>query len=142
MASMIALPLKPFTQTRSEPGPEPILENGDRLSQAEFHRRYEQMADDVKAELIGGVVYMASPLRTPHGGRTRLVSTLLGNYQAGTPGVEGEDNATTILGGDSEPQPDHSLRLLPEQGGRSRSGRLRLSSARSDGMTDTRFDTA
>lgn len=120
MASMISVPSLPRVRPTPRRRPPPILENGDRLSQPEFHRRYEQMAEDVKAELIGGVVYMASPLRAPHGGGSRLIASVLGTYQAATPGVDGEDNATTILGEQSEPQPDHLLRLSPERGGRSR----------------------
>jgi hypothetical protein len=45
----------------------PPLHNGDHMSQAEFHRRYEAYPDDVKIELIGGIVYVASPLKRPHG---------------------------------------------------------------------------
>ncbi|NEP28315.1 MAG: Uma2 family endonuclease, partial [Moorea sp. SIO3I6] len=46
----------------------PPLENGDQLTLAEFERRYSAMADLKKAELIEGIVYMASPLRiTQHG---------------------------------------------------------------------------
>ncbi len=41
----------------------PPLESGDSLSRAEFERRYQAMSDIKKAELIEGVVYMASPLR-------------------------------------------------------------------------------
>ncbi len=39
----------------------PSLENGDRLTRAEFERRYATMSDVKKAELIEGVVYMSSP---------------------------------------------------------------------------------
>ena len=39
-------------------------------------------------------------------------------YAENTPGVKVVDNATTILGWKSEPQPDASLRILPEYGGR------------------------
>ena len=39
------------------------LENGDQMTQAEFHRRYKAYPEDVKFELIGGVVHMASPMR-------------------------------------------------------------------------------
>ncbi len=39
----------------------PLLENGDRLTREEFHRRYEAMPEKVKAELIKGVVYMRLP---------------------------------------------------------------------------------
>ncbi len=35
-----------------------------------------------------------------------------------TPGIEAMDNATTIIGWKSEPQPDGLLRILPEYGGR------------------------
>src|SRR5438094_514223 len=42
------------------------FENGESLTQPEFHRRYADYPDDVKAELIGGIVYMASPLSLPH----------------------------------------------------------------------------
>lgn len=45
----------------------PPLENGDRLSRTEFERRYMAMPKLKKAELIEGIVYMASPLRfEPH----------------------------------------------------------------------------
>ena len=36
----------------------PALENGDRLTRAEFERRYEAMPHLKKAELIEGVVYV------------------------------------------------------------------------------------
>jgi hypothetical protein len=41
----------------------PPLENGDRLTRIEFERRYALMPQIKRAELIEGVVYMASPLR-------------------------------------------------------------------------------
>ena len=41
-------------------------------------------------------------------------------YKVGTPGVEASDNATVRLDWDNEPQPDASLRILPEFGGQSR----------------------
>jgi hypothetical protein len=41
----------------------PILENGDRVTREEFERRYHRMPNVKKAELIEGVVYVASPLR-------------------------------------------------------------------------------
>lgn len=97
----------------------PLLENGDRMKQPEFHRRYLAYPDDVKFELIGGIVYMASPLRYPHGRYSHMLSIEFGLYAAATPGVEGADNVTTILDEESEPQPDLALRLLPEYGGQS-----------------------
>src|SRR5438874_11663194 len=45
----------------------PPLEQGDHLNQKTFHERYEAMPSHVRAELIGGVVFMPSPLKRPHG---------------------------------------------------------------------------
>jgi Uma2 family endonuclease len=47
------------------------------------------------------------------------LGAILNRYQEATPGVEALDNATTILGKKSEPQPDLALRILPEHGGQS-----------------------
>ena len=90
------------------------------MSQAEFHRRYEAYPEDVKFELIGGIVYMASPLRRIHGKRHVRLCMVLDLYESQTPGLELLDNATTILGDESEPQPDLSLRILTDFGGQSR----------------------
>jgi Uma2 family endonuclease len=89
------------------------------MGQAEFHRRYEAYPEDVKFELIGGIVFMASPLKRPHGVYHPELSLVLTLYKAGTPGVEVADNMTTILGEESEPQPDLMLRLLKECCGQS-----------------------
>jgi Uma2 family endonuclease len=97
-----------------------LLCNGDRMNQREFHRRYEAYPEDVKFELVGGIVYMASPLRRPHGTYHYKLSHALAHYEDATPGVEGSDNATQILGKESEPQPDLALRILTECGGQSR----------------------
>ena len=98
----------------------PLLEAGQRLDRATFHALYEQMPEHVKAELIGGVVYMASPLGLPHGEMTSTVVAWLANYRFRTPGVREADNATMILDDRSEPQPDVVLRILPDSGGSSR----------------------
>ena len=97
----------------------PLLCNGDRMKQAEFHRLYEAYPEDVKFELVGGIVYMASPLGLPHGEDHPQLSLVLTLYASETPGVAVADNATVILGEESEPQPDLLLRILPEYGGRS-----------------------
>lgn len=96
------------------------LEAGDHLDQPTFHARYEAMPPDTRAELIGGVVYIVSPMKNPHGRHTRDVSFWLRSYEIATPGVEGGDNLTTILGDDSEPQPDACLYIRPEKGGQVR----------------------
>ena len=97
----------------------PLLCNGDRMKQPEFHKRYEAYPEDAKFELVGGVVYMASPLRMPHGRYQPKLSLVFALYESETPGVELADNATVILGVESEPQPDLMLRILTEAGGRS-----------------------
>ena len=40
----------------------PPLADGQRLGQAEFHRRYEAMPPRTRAELVGGIVHMPSPM--------------------------------------------------------------------------------
>jgi Uma2 family endonuclease len=98
----------------------PTLESGDRMTRAEFHRIYEQMPKGFKAELIGGIVYVASPLRRRHGTHHVRLATVFGTYEGGTPGVEAGDNTTLILSDEDEPQPDLFLRILPEYQGQSR----------------------
>lgn len=108
--------IKPERMTRSYA---PLLVNGDRMKQPEFHRRYALYPGDEKFELIGGIVYMASPLRWPHGIYAIKCGSVLNLYSEATPGVEVGAEATAILGEDSEPQPDITMRLLAEYGGRS-----------------------
>lgn len=99
----------------------PVLESGDRLSRIEFERRYQGMPEVKKAELVEGVVYVASPLRyRQHGQPHSDIMTWLGVYRAATPGVYCADNATVRLDGKNEPQPDALLRLDESLGGQSR----------------------
>ncbi len=77
----------------------PWLENGARMTQKEFHERYEKLPPGWKAELIGGTVFvMPSPLKIKHGSSDARLSGWLYLYSAGTPGTEGQNNTTTILG--------------------------------------------
>ena len=99
------------------------LANGDRLTRAEFERRYEARRDLKKAELIEGVVYMPSPTRS--GSHARPHATLVGwlfTYVASTPGVQLNDNPTIRLDLDNEPQPDVVLLIDPDAGGQARVG--------------------
>src|SRR6185312_1431550 len=107
------------TVERRPPAPAtfPSLADGQRLSQAEFHRRYEAMPPQTRAELVGGMVYMPSPMSADHGESTPDVSLWLGLYRRRTPGVRQADGATVILGEFGEPQPDALLRIEPERGG-------------------------
>lgn len=100
---------------------EPILENGDRLTRAEFERRYDAMPNLKKAELIKGIVYMPSPVRHKrHSKPHSYVVTWLGTYVAATPKLDVGDNATIRLDDENDPQPDALLRLPAELGGQSR----------------------
>lgn len=95
----------------------PPLESGDRLTRHEFERRYNAIPDVKKAELIEGVVYVASPLRfsthaKPHG---HLIGWLW-TYQISTPSVRLGIEPTVRLDQDNEPQPDGVL-LIPESAG-------------------------
>ncbi|BAY24167.1 hypothetical protein NIES2100_39600 [Calothrix sp. NIES-2100] len=97
----------------------PPLENGDKLTRAEFERRYHAMPEVKKAELIEGIVYMASPLRvTGHGEPHADIIIWLGLYKVATPGVKLADNSTVRLDADNEPQPDVCLRIA--NGGQTR----------------------
>jgi len=99
----------------------PLLENGDRLTRAEFERRYHAMPHCKKAELIEGKVYMASPVRArKHSQPHAAVIAWLSDYWLATPGTELMDNPTVRLDADNEPQPDACLRLEEQLGGRSR----------------------
>jgi len=97
----------------------PSLIPGQRLTQPEFHRRYEAHPEDVKFELIGGIVSMTSPLRRRHGRSHIDAGGVFWLYAAATPGVELLDNTTTILNDQSEPQPDLEMRILSDFGGQS-----------------------
>ncbi len=80
----------------------PALENGDRLTQAEFERRYDAMPNLKGAELIEGIVYMASPLRiTQHGEPHASIIGWLMLYKASTSGVQLGDNCTVRLDADN-----------------------------------------
>src|SRR5665213_4073299 len=62
----------------------PFLENGDHLTGTEFMRRYEAMPD-ARAELVNGIVYMASPTRfKQHGKPHGLIQVWLGTYSIAT----------------------------------------------------------
>lgn len=99
----------------------PDLQSGDRLSAEEFHRRYESMPHVKHAELVEGVVYMASPVsKDSHAVPHAVLTTWLGTYSFSTPGTEIADNATVRLDNLNEVQPDTLLRVLTEHGGRTR----------------------
>jgi Uma2 family endonuclease len=110
---MVATTVKPAEPTAPPAPATPPLENGDRLTRAEFERRYDAMPGLKKAELIEGVVYMPSPVRHRHHSSPHAkVITWLGTYVAATPGVDAGDNGSIRLDLDNMPQPDAFLIVL------------------------------
>lgn len=94
------------------------LESGDRLTRAEFERRYSTRPDIQKAELVEGVVYVASPVRIsqhaePHG----HMVWWLGSYVTSHPESRFADNGTVRLDDQNEPQPDAMLFRRKSEGG-------------------------
>jgi hypothetical protein len=99
----------------------PPLVEGQRLRQAEFHARYEAMPPGTRAELIGGVVYMPSPVTPGHGDAHVPILVWLHHYSVATPGLQVLDNTSTALDDLGELQPDAQLRVRSDYGGRTRS---------------------
>ena len=97
----------------------PALEAGDHLTRAEFERRYDAMPHLKKAELLEGEVHMPSPVRwNQHAFPHADLITWMGVYRVATKGIRVGDNGTLRLDLDSEPQPDATMLIEPEFGGR------------------------
>src|SRR5207253_7509645 len=95
----------------------PPLAFGDKLTREEFLRRWEAHPEIKNAELIGGMVFMPSPVSVDHGETDNDVGGWLCLYKAATPGTAAGNNTTSYLL-DDVPQPDTYLRILPEYAGR------------------------
>ena len=102
----------------SAPETLPLMENGDLLSQPEFHHRYGLMPDTFRADLIGGIVYSSTHLHHKHSKNRILLGTPVFLYEGCTPGVQASERSPVILSDKDELHPDLSIRLLPECGGR------------------------
>lgn len=112
--------IRPAPPSTKLAGPALPLENGDRLTRDEFERRY-QSQPHMKAELLEGVVHVASPVRfNLHGRPTGRILTWLGTYEAFTPHVIAADNSTARLDMDNEVQPDALLLIDPATGGQAK----------------------
>src|SRR5438445_5843231 len=90
----------------------PPLAAGDKLTREEFLRRWEAHPEIKNAELIGGMVFMSSPVSVEHGDADGDVGTWLGTFKAATPGTASGRNTTSFLLDDTA-QPDLNLRILP-----------------------------
>jgi hypothetical protein len=97
----------------------PLLREGDRMSRDEFLRRWELLPDLKHAQLLEGIVYMASPVSNRHGGFHGDFAGWIAVYRAHTPGCEVVLDATSLMETDA-PQPDITLRILPAFGGQTR----------------------
>jgi Uma2 family endonuclease len=98
----------------------PPLEAGQCLDQPTFHERYEAMPPNTRAELVGGVVYMPSPMRYEHGDIGGDIAVWTGLYKRSTKGLRCGSNSTVILDDMAETQPDVHLRIPEELGGQTR----------------------
>ena len=97
----------------------PQLLPGQRLTRDEFLCRWEALPDLKNAELIDGMVYMASPVSNRHCEFDALIHGWLIVYVAATRGCQAGNNGTWLMA-ESAPQPDAHLRILPEHGAQSR----------------------
>ncbi len=98
------------------------LQCGDKLTASEFLRRFDGMPELKKAELINGIVYMASPVRAKqHGTPDGIMQGWLFTYMAATPGTRIAANSTVRFDADNVPQPDALLMI--ESGGQARIGK-------------------
>ncbi|NJM70714.1 MAG: Uma2 family endonuclease [Scytonema sp. RU_4_4] len=111
------LPRQPRTKAQDLPP----LESGDRLTRPEFERRYLAAPHIKKAELIEGIVYVASPLRfQQHAEPHSRLHGWLWTYQISTPELRLGIEPTIRLDLDNEPQPDIVLILDEAVGGKAK----------------------
>ena len=118
--SIVTSPMKASPSRATAECITPPLEQGDRLSRAEFMKRYAAMPPHIKAERIEGIVHMAAAAVSAsfHGRPHVHMTTWLGMYESKTLGVAAADNSTIHLDIDNDPQPDLCLYILPAHGGR------------------------
>ncbi len=110
MASLLEKPTRSAGRIRPIPPRIPALENGDRLTVAEFMRRYEAAPGVRKAQLIEGFVHMPSPVNATHHAKPDgIIQLWLGTYSLDFPELEVYPNATLVLDGDNAVQPDAIL---------------------------------
>src|SRR5712672_2291002 len=95
------------------------LVTGQRMTVIEFLRRWEELPDLKRAELIDGIVFVPPPVDLEQGSRSARIIWWLAQYAYATPGCKSGNNSTWLML-DSAPQPDSYLRILPASGGQSR----------------------
>jgi hypothetical protein len=97
----------------------PLIRSGDRLTLDDFLDRWGQMPGLKSAELLDGTVYMPSPVSKEHMRVDSRLQALCGLYCLKTLGVESGTNGTWLLTSATSAQPDCSIHVTPEYGGRS-----------------------
>lgn len=95
----------------------PRLEHGDRLTRSEFHRRYEEMPENIKAELIAGVVFIKSKRKVTEGKASAKIAGLLGSYALNIKEIESAIHASVMIDDANEYQPNAVLYVKEEFGG-------------------------
>ncbi len=88
------------------------LENGASLSAVEFMEAYEQTEPSLKAELVGGIVYIRERPDLNHGEASAHLAGWLGHYVVDRPHLRPSLNATVLLDDRNVVQPDVHMRLL------------------------------
>jgi len=95
----------------------PSLVAGQGLDQPTFHARYAAMPPETRAELVGGAVYMPSPVSFDHSQEGLRVSGWIFHYLRQSPGVHGGIDATVKLDMAGEVQPDFQAAHLLDGSG-------------------------
>jgi Uma2 family endonuclease len=92
----------------------PHLESGDRMTAAEFMRRYEACPDLEHVELVEGVVYMPSPIRIPQHSepQARMAHWLTRYWENHSAEVQVLTPGTIRLDPDNVVEPDLFVRRL------------------------------
>ena len=98
-----------------------LLRNGDHLSREEFHRRYREVGEGVRAELIEGIVYLdRCPGDVTNAAARENVLAWLGFFRAKTPGLKAAAHCTLKLDGRNEVQPAGLIAFPAAMGGAAR----------------------
>ncbi len=100
---------------------------GERLDAETFRQRYEAMPPSKTAELIGGFVFMPSPMSYEYDRAEHRANLWLERYEEATPGVDLSGGAWLFLDKLVLTRPDVLLRIREDYGGQSalRDGLLR-----------------
>lgn len=123
------------SQPSASAEPVPRLRDGDRLSVPEFLRRYAADPVVVRAELIDGAVEISRRrevrngiagvwpgLKATRAQALNKLNFLLGHYAMHTRGTRATGCVTLILNASAALEPDCTLRVLADRGGKARVG--------------------